>query len=180
MNIPETYDYLIRARHDLWATLESVSDEVLSRPLIGGPRFQCIKDLVFHIAGCEDGWLHYTILRDTPIQNTMPAVKDIQDGPVCEGVALETLLEYWRAVEQSTLAYLPTLTELELNRLVDDSPTERFKLEGLLWHVMIHEMRHTAQIVMLLRMQNIKPPALDLFYYLSNHFKPNIEGKRDG
>ena len=176
MNIPETYDYLKRARRDLWATLERVPDEVLSRPLIGGDRFHCIKDLVFHIAGCEDGWLHYTILRDQPIQNTMPAIKDIPDGPVCAGVALETLLEYWRAVEQGTLEYLPTLTENGLNRLVQDSPTDWFKLDGLLWHVMIHEMRHTAQIVLLLRMQGITPPALDLLWYLPNHH----EGERNG
>jgi hypothetical protein len=26
MNIPETYDYLARARRDLWATLEGVPD----------------------------------------------------------------------------------------------------------------------------------------------------------
>lgn len=166
MNIPETYDYLVRARRDLWATLEGVPDEVLSRPLMDGDRFHCIKDLVLHIAGCEDGWLHYTILRDQTIAKTMPAIKDIPNGPFCANVALETLLEYWRAVEKITLEYLPTLTETELNRLVDDSPTERFKLEGLLWHVMIHEMRHTAQIVMLLRMQGIKPPSLDLLFYL--------------
>ena len=166
MNIPETYDYLVRARRDLWATLKGVPDEMLSRPLIGGPRFQCIKDLVFHIAGVEDGWLHHTILCDPPVQEAIPAVKDIQDGPFCASVALEVLLDYWQAVEQSTLKYLSALTDNELNRLVDDSPTERFKLDGLLWHVMIHEMRHTAQIAMLLRMQDVKPPALDLFWYL--------------
>jgi uncharacterized damage-inducible protein DinB len=173
MNIPETYNYLIRARRDLWAVLETVPDEVLSRPLLNGDRFHCIKDLVFHIAGCEDGWLHYTILRDTPIQNTIPAIKDIPDGPTCANVALKLLLDYWRAVEQSTLIYLSMLTETELNRLVDDTPTERFKLNGLLWHVMIHEMRHTAQIVMLLRMQGIKPPSLDLLFYLPNHLEPS-------
>jgi DinB family len=126
--------------------------------------------------GAEDGWLHYTILRDQPIQNTMPAVKDIPDGPACAGVALETLLDYWRAVEQSTLTYLAALNDEELNRLVDDSPTERFKLDGLLWHVMIHEIRHTAQIAVLLRTQGIKPPALDLLFYLPNHH----EGARNG
>lgn len=176
MNIPETYDYLVRARRDLWATLESVPDEVLSRPLIGGPRFQCIKDLVFHIAGVEDGWLHYTILRDEPVQLRTPVIKDIQEGPFCAEIPLDTLLDYWRAVEQSTLTYLAKLTDDELNRLVDDSPTDRFRLDGILWHVMIHEMRHTAQIVLLLRMQGIKPPALDLFYYLPNHH----EGERSG
>lgn len=175
MKIPETYDYLTRARRDLWTTLESVPDDALSRQLIGGPRFQCIKDLVFHVAGCEDGWLHYTILGDGPIQNTMPVVRDIQEGPFCAGIPLGTLLDYWRAVEQSTLGYLATLTDDELDRLVDDTPTERFRLDGILWHVMIHEMRHTAQIALLLRMQGIKPPSLDLLFYL-----PNLhEGERD-
>ncbi len=31
---------------------------------------------------------------------------------------------------------------------------------------MIHEMRQTAQIAMLLRTQGIKPPSLDLYSYL--------------
>jgi hypothetical protein len=39
MNIPEAYDYLVRARRDLWAALEQVPDEVLSRPLLDGERF---------------------------------------------------------------------------------------------------------------------------------------------
>jgi uncharacterized damage-inducible protein DinB len=39
-------------------------------------------------------------------------------------------------------------------------------LDGLLWHVMIHEMRHTAQLCVLLRSQGVKPPSLDLLFYL--------------
>jgi uncharacterized damage-inducible protein DinB len=170
MNIPQTYDYLVRARRDLWSTLESLQDEVLSRPLLKGERFRCIKDLVFHIAGVEDGWVHYTILCDEPVVKTIPALKDTEDASRLE---LGMLLDYWRVVEQSTLTYLAALTDNDLERLVDDSPTERFKLDGLLWHVMIHEMRHTAQIAMLLRMQDIKPPALDLVWYLPNLFEPS-------
>lgn len=166
MNLSEMYEYLVRARRDLWATLEGVPDEVLSRPLLGGPRFWCIKDLVFHIADVEDGWLHYTILRDQPVRRGIPALKDAEDGPVCASVALATLLDYWRAVEQRTLAYLARLTDDELNRLVDDSPTARYRLDGVLWHVMLHEVRHTAQIAVLLRTQGIEPPALDLLWYL--------------
>lgn len=33
MNIPEVYDYLVRARRDLWAALEGVLDEVSDRAL---------------------------------------------------------------------------------------------------------------------------------------------------
>lgn len=38
MNIPETYDYLVRARSDLWAALEQTPDEVLSKPFLDGTR----------------------------------------------------------------------------------------------------------------------------------------------
>jgi len=168
MNIPETYDYLVRARRDLWAALEDAPDEVLSRPLLAGERFHCIKDLVFHVPDVEDGWTHLDILRDQPVQKTIPALRDTEGGPAYAGFALRTLLDYWRAVEQSTLVYLAALTDDELKRVVtaEDAPAERVTVDGLLWHVMIHEMRHTAQIAVLLRTQGIKPPALDLLFYL--------------
>jgi uncharacterized damage-inducible protein DinB len=168
MNIPETYGYLVRARRDLWATLESVPDEVLSRPLLDGDRFHSIKDLVAHTAAVEDGWLHHTILQDTPVEESFPIIKAAGDGPVFAAFPLAALLEYWRAVEQSTLAYLSALTDAELERVVEDSPTEHFRLDGLLWHVMLHEVRHTAQIAALLRTQGLRPPSLDLLFYLPN------------
>jgi uncharacterized damage-inducible protein DinB len=168
MNIPETYDYLVRARRDLWRTLEDVPDEVLSRPLLNGERLHCIKDLVFHVAAVEDGWLHEDILREHAVWETIPALKDTEGGPLYAGFALKTLLDYWRVVERRTLTYLAALPDDELKRIVivHDAPEERFTVDSLLWHVMIHEMRHTAQIVVLLRTQGIEPPWLDLKNYL--------------
>jgi uncharacterized damage-inducible protein DinB len=81
MNVPETYDYLVRARRDLWATLESVPDEVLSRPLLDGAPIDCIKDLVFHVAAVEDFWIHEDLLRQEPVRDTIPALKDTPVGP---------------------------------------------------------------------------------------------------
>ncbi len=166
MNIPETYDYLIRARRDLWATLAGVPDEALSRPLLDGARFHCIKDLVFHIPDVEDGWINGDIRRGRLVQNDIPKLRD--GGADFSGFALAMLLDYWRMVERSTLDYLPTLTGDALQRRVqvEDWPEKVLTVDGLLWHVMIHEMRHTAQIAMLLRMQGIKPPSLDLLFYL--------------
>ena len=168
MNISEAYDYLVRARRDLWTTLQSVPDEVLSRRLLNGAKFHCIKDLLFHIAATEDFWLQEEILREQPVRQKVPAFKDTRGGPSFAPVALEDLLDYWRLVEQCTLEYLPTLTEEELKRIVSvhDRPGQRYTVDGLLWNVVIHESRHVAQISVLLRTQNIAPPFLDLLRYL--------------
>ncbi len=168
MNIHEAYDYLVRARRDLWATLERVPDEVLSRPLLNGARFHCIKDLVFHIAAVEDFWIREEILRAEPLRQNIPAFKGTQGGPVFAGFPLETLLDYWRTMEQITLPYLATLTDGELKRIVTvhDRPGKRYFVDGLLWNIVIHEARHVAQISVLLRIQGVEPPFLDLLKYL--------------
>jgi uncharacterized damage-inducible protein DinB len=168
MNIPEAYDYLVRARRDSWAMLGRAPDEVLSRPLLNGERFHSIKDLVFHIASTEDFWIREEILRQQPVLQTVPAFKATPGGPVFAGFPLKTLLDYWQAVEQSTLTYLPTLTDDELKRIVTvhDRPGKRYTVDGLLWNIVIHEARHVAQISVLLRTQGIAPPFLDLLKYL--------------
>jgi uncharacterized damage-inducible protein DinB len=168
MNISEMYDYLVRARRDFWATLERTPDDVLSRPLLNGERFHSIKDLLFHVASTEDFWIREEILREQPVWQTVPAFKDTPGGPVYGGVALKALLDYWREVELSTVAYLTTLTDDELRRVVTvhDRPGKRYTVDGLLWNIVIHEARHVAQISVLLRTQGIAPPFLDLVNYL--------------
>ncbi|WP_019587334.1 DinB family protein [Deinococcus apachensis] len=169
MNLSETYNYLVRPRRDLWTSLEVTPDDLLSRPLLDGARFHCIKDLVLHIPAVEDSWLHEDILRDQPVWDRVPEVAGAQDGPYFAQVPLSSLLTYWQAVEASTLGYLGTLTPEELARQVTVNGSrgeEHFTVDGLLWHVMIHEMRHTAQIATLLRLSGVKPPFLDLLNYL--------------
>jgi uncharacterized damage-inducible protein DinB len=92
MNIAGIYDYLVRARRELWSTLEEAPGEVLSRPLLGGSQFHCIQDLVHHPAAVEDGWIHKDILREEPVRNSVPALQKTENGPVYAAVGLETLL----------------------------------------------------------------------------------------
>lgn len=142
---------------------------MLSRAVLPGERFHSIKDLILHIPMVEDSWLHEDILRDTPVWENVPALTGAQDGPNYAAFPLGTLLEYWQQVEASTLSYLGTRTPAEEARLVTvpgSKGEERFTVHGLLWHVMVHEMRHTAQISVLLRQAGVKPPFLDLLNYM--------------
>ncbi len=162
MKIKQFYSYVQRARHDLWAAFELLPDEVLSKTMIPAERFRCIKDLLMHIAAVEDSWIHEDILRDTPVwQSALPQALQ-QDGAFFADTPLETIVSYHKAVEQSTKAFLETLPNIDLQQIVEEDRT----IEGILWHVMQHEIRHTAQIALLIRQQGFKPPALDLLWFL--------------
>jgi uncharacterized damage-inducible protein DinB len=65
---------------------------------------------------------------------------------------------------RAPLPYLGALTDDDWKRIVivHDAPEERYTVDGLLWHGMIHEMRHPAQIAVLLRTEG----RLDLKNYL--------------
>ncbi|HTA85512.1 MAG TPA: hypothetical protein VK729_04530 [Silvibacterium sp.] len=111
----------------------------LSRPLLDGSRFHCIKDIVMHIPDVENGWTRGDILRDRMVRKDFPVLMNPEGGPVYAEFPLEMLPDYWRAVEQSTLAYVATLKDDELKRLVSmlNRPEERHTVDELLWHVMI-------------------------------------------
>lgn len=170
MNVPEMYGYLVRARRVLRAGLQELPDEVLAHALLDGEKFHCIKDLLLHIAVVEDGWVNGDIQRAATVLDRFPALEAAAAPEKQAATSLTTLLEYWDAVEAHTLMYLSGLTPLELARVVtvEDWPLDhqRFTVEGLLWHVLHHEIRHTAQISVLLRLQGITPPTLDLLFYL--------------
>ena len=178
MNLPEMYSYLRHTRHQLWNALKEVPDEVLSRPLAGEDWFPCIKDLIFHVATVEDGWLNIDIFQREPVLEQFPILRDAEEGAAC-GFKLETLLEYGQAVEKRTLETLDTLTDKDLEQVVrpEDWRGLPFTVDGLLWHVMIHEMRHSAQIVVLLRQQGIEPPALDLLFFMADREIKRLGGE---
>ena len=90
MTIPEMYDYLLKTRRQLWDALKSLPDELLSRPLAGEEWFPCLKDLVFHIITVEDGWLNMDILRQEPVLENFPALRDVEQSAVC-GFKLEDI-----------------------------------------------------------------------------------------
>jgi uncharacterized damage-inducible protein DinB len=132
-----------------------------------------IKDVMLHIAVVEDSWLHEDIGRDQPVWERTDGYPQAFEAQYHDDKPLEWLLSYWRAVERSTKQYFKTLTDTELERRVAfaDHPEESASVEELLWHVAQHETRHTAQIVLLARLEGFKPPQLDLVRFLDTERK---------
>ncbi len=164
MDIHSFYAYLTRARRYLWHVLGEAPDAILAIDVIPGERFHSVKDLLVHIPVVEDSWLHDNILQVRPHLETVSVIAETKDGPYAT-MPLPDILEYWRTVESNTQTYLAALTPAELARQVQDDD-DVLSVEQILWHVMQHEVRHTAQVALLLRQAGITPPPLDLRFHL--------------
>ena len=157
------YAYLLWSREGLWRALEGVSEEALERPLVR-KRLRSVKALLLHTA-VVDAWLHEEILRAPMVLARFPEVERAlaREG---EGLPRQALRAYQEAVGRATWAFLQG--PVDENRVValHDAPEERYSLGDLLWHAFLHEVRHLAQVVLLLRLLGVEPPALDLYFFL--------------
>ena len=169
------YDYLVRARRDLFSFLRSIPDEALSRDVIPGERFHSIKDLVLHITVVEDSWVHEDILSDKPVWESTVGFPHNFEQAYHASHSLEWMLEYWLMVEKSTLEHLGKFESSLTREFSFDHKDGTFKMtvEEILWHVMQHEVRHTAQITVLSRQLGFAPPPLDLNVYVRK-FTPAV------
>lgn len=165
------YTYLIKARRLLWESLRTLSDEELSRPVLPSEGARCIKDLVHHIAVVEDGWFRLDLLGEPMVYaafGTEPRSAD--EYWHHENETLAKLLSYWEAVEQDTLNRWPEIKAVAQSgrriRTFEDRE-DTLSAEEVLWHVMQHEVRHTAQIVQMVRLIGHTPPQLDYVFLMT-------------
>lgn len=161
MNVREYYRYLSAAREQLWQFLRALPEEDLNRDMMeSGERFHNIKDLMLHIADVEDHWIH-DIVRGDAIQGS--GYQHDWVKPHAERYDLGWILAYSQKVTEATRRFLDSEPDLERPvKLVQDDPdSATVTLDQLLWHVMTHEVRHTAQIALLVRQLGHTPPWLD-------------------
>lgn len=162
------YHYLTQARRQLWTTLRALPDEALSQAVLPTDGARCIKDLVAHIAMVEDGWFRGDLLGQPLEMDRLGRAPTSEDTYWHhQNESLESLLAYWEAVEADTLRRWPELLEVVAEgrrvKALDDHP-ETVSADEVIWHVMQHEVRHTAQIVQMIRLLGQRPPSLDLVF----------------
>jgi uncharacterized damage-inducible protein DinB len=158
------YAYLLWSREGLWRALKGVSEEALERPLVR-KRLRSVKALLLHTAVVEDAWLHEDILRAPMVLAGFPEVEAVLEREG-EGLPLRALRAYQEAVGRATWAFLQGPVDENQVVALHDAPEERYPLGDLLWHAFLHEVRHLAQVVLLLRLLGVEPPALDLYFFL--------------
>ena len=162
MNVHEYYAYLSAAREQLWNFLRALPEADLNRDLIpDGERFHNIKDLLLHVMDVEDHWVH-TIARGDGV-NKDGLYEHDWVRPRAEQYELGWIIAYGREVSARTRAFLDGQPNLQRHvKLVQDDPaSDTVTLDQLMWHVMTHEVRHTAQITLMVRQLGHTPPWLD-------------------
>ena len=161
MNVPEYYDYLTAAREQLWNFLRALPADDLNRDLIPGERFRNIKDLLLHIIDVEDHWIH-GVARGASGYLDQDYRHDWRI-PQADQYDLSWILSYGRSVQAETQRFLDSKPDVEAQvALISDDPEiSTVSLDQLLWNVMTHEVRHTAQIALLIRLLGHTPPWLD-------------------
>jgi len=159
------YAYLLWSRATLGRVLEGLPEEALERPLVPRKSLRSVKALLLHTAVVEDAWLHEDILRAPMVLAGFPEVQAALDREG-EGLPLGALRAYQEAVGRATWAFLQGPVDEGRVVALHDAPEERYPLGDLLWHAFLHEARHVAQVVLLLRLLGVEPPALDLYFFL--------------
>ena len=162
MNVHEYYAYLSAAREQLWNFLRALPEADLNRDLIpDGERFHNIKDLLLHVMDVEDHWVHAIARGDGVNKDGLYAHDWVK--PRAEQYELGWIIAYGREVSARTRAFLDGQPNLQRHvKLVQDDPaSDTVTLDQLMWHVMTHEVRHTAQITLMVRQLGHTPPWLD-------------------
>ncbi len=170
------YAYLLWSREALWRVLESVPEEALERPLVPRKRLRSVKGLLLHAAVVEDAWLHEDILRVPMVLAGFPEVEAVLDREG-EGLSLRALRAYQEAVGRATWAFLQGPVDEGRVVALHDAPEKRYPLGDLLRHAFLHEVRHMAQVVLLLRLLGVEPPALDLYFFLREEAAKGGQGE---
>ncbi len=167
MNVREYYAYLSAAREQLWNFLRALPGSDLDQHLIDGDRFHNIKDLLLHVTDVEDHWVHGIALGGG-VAGRYPH-DWVQ--PRAEQYDLGWIIDYGREVSGLTRTFLDSEPDLgrEVKLVQDDPASDTVTLDQLMWHVMTHEVRHTAQIVLLIRQLGHTPPWLDYLRFARPH-----------
>jgi uncharacterized damage-inducible protein DinB len=129
-----------QVRAGLLVTIRGFSDEELSyRPIEGG---WTVAQLMLHIAHEENGEIHYGITGEL---TEWPAEYPPADYPSLDSI--EALLT---KVHDRTEAYLETLDDADLERVITAPWGKSYPLTDMLWHVLEHEIHHRGELSLIL------------------------------
>jgi uncharacterized damage-inducible protein DinB len=150
------YEFNAWANRRMLGAVAAVKQEEFLRPM--GSSFGSLRDTAAHIYGAEWVWLER-------FQGRSPA--SLPGGAEFQDVA--SLREKWVELEDRLHEFVGSLTQDDLNRVLEYKTLKFGVYSNSLWqsmqHVVNHGTYHRGQVTTLLRQLGAQPVLTDLMHY---------------
>jgi uncharacterized damage-inducible protein DinB len=150
------FDYNHWANERSLDAAAQLSDEQFTKPL--GSSFSSVRDTLAHVCGGEIVWLERFEGR-TP--TSFPDTSSAQ--------TVATLREFWTPHAEKLLAFANSVTQADLDRVLEYKTFNFGVYKNPLWqsmqHLANHGTYHRGQVATLLRQLGYKPLLTDLMHY---------------
>lgn len=154
--VKELYAYNEWANGRILDAVAELPDRELWKDL--GSSFPSVGATLVHVLAAEWVWV-------SRWEGTSP--RSMPDG--WSGGTLDEMRDHWKDVQERQRAFLETLGEEDLDRLVDYAnlagEPRRSSIRQMLRHVVNHSSYHRGQVVTLLRQLGRPAPSTDLILY---------------
>ena len=154
------YEFNAWANRRMLGAVAAVKLEEFMRPL--GSSFSSLRDTTAHIYGAEWVWLER-------FHGRSPA--SLPDGEEFQDVA--SLREKWAELEARLHKFVGSLTQDDLNRVLEYKTLKFGVYSNPLWqsmqHVVNHGTYHRGQVTTLLRQLGAQPVLTDLMHFYREH-----------
>ena len=163
-------DLRLLYQYDRWANnrvidfVSALTPEQFTRDL--GGAIQSVRHALVHIAAGEWVWLQYwkADSYSIPFVNDLQKRRDQLFNPELYPT-IAAVEEKWREVEKEQLAFVESVTDESLNRMLPFRTTQ-VSLANLMQHVANHSTYHRGQIALMMRQLNAEPIATDFHVFL--------------
>jgi uncharacterized damage-inducible protein DinB len=155
------FDYGYWANQKLFDVLPQLTSQQFTEPF--ADNHGSIRNTLVHMLSAEWGWIGRCSGKERG-----PAL-DLAYYPTAAAV-----IDGWKQQESRVHAFLSTLRDADLSRLIEFSlgggPKHSMPLGELLQHAANHGVHHRGQVSLLLRLRGYSPEDFDiLFYFAEKH-----------
>jgi uncharacterized damage-inducible protein DinB len=142
MKPADTFSHWKRVRRGLLEVIENFEEEDLTYQT--HPDGWPVGQIMIHIANAEEGWFRYAVQKEF---DEWPSYLDFKNYP-----DKKSIIDALEDVHHKTELYLETLTEADLNDIIETPWGESIPLYWVFWHVLEHEIHHRGELSLILGM----------------------------
>ena len=155
-DLKRRYDYSYWANSKLFAVVLQLTPEQFTQNVAGS--YGSVRNTLVHMMSAEWGWI------DRCGGPSRPSQLKPDDYPTAESI-----IEQWAFVEGYAREFLGTLTDDDLQRIIEFTlgvtGKRAMALGELLQHASTHGVHHRGQLALLLRVLGVAPGNFDLLFY---------------